>query len=186
MSDLTFNPNHTLWVEKYRPSTINDCIVPDRVKDILNKFVENGDFPCLMLSGTAGIGKTTVAKALTSDIGMNTMVINVSKNRGIDTLRTTIESFATTVSLDGGIKCIILDEFDGATEILQKALRADMEEYAINCRFIITCNHPNRIIDAIHSRSTAVDVSVANDEIMDICKQFLNRTIEILKNEGVS
>ncbi len=185
MSDLAFNPSQLLWAERYRPVVVDDCILPARIKDILKNYVSKGDFPSLLFHGGAGTGKTSAAKAMTNELGMDTLVINVSNERGIDVLRTTIASFATTVSLDGGLKCIILDEFDGATELLQKALRAAIEDYSINCRFILTCNYPNKIIDAIHSRTAPVDMRIHKDEIVDICKQFLSRVEQILKVENI-
>lgn len=186
MSDIVFNPNQLLWVERFRPTVIDDCILPQRIKDNLKNYVVKGDFPCLMLSGSPGVGKTTIAQALCHELGMDTMLINISNERGIDVLRTTISSFASSVSLDGGLKCIILDEFDGASEILQRAMRAAIEEYSINCRFIITCNHPNRILDAIHSRTAQIDVSIPKADVMDVCKSFLARMCDILKNENVA
>ena len=185
MTNLMFNPSQLLWAEKYRPLRVDDCILPARIKDILKNYVAKGDFPSLMFHGGAGTGKTSAAKAMTNELGMDTLVINVSNERGIDVLRTTIAGFATSVSLDGGLKCIILDEFDGATELLQKALRAAIEDYSINCRFILTCNYPNKIIDAIHSRTAPIDMRINKDEIVDICKQFLARVEQILKHENI-
>lgn len=185
MSSFAFNPEQLLWTEKYRPLTIDDCILPERIKSVFKNYVKSGDFPSLLFFGGAGVGKTTMAKAMCNEIGMDTMVINVSNERGIDVLRTKIESFATSVSLDGGLKCILLDEFDGATEILQKALRAAIEDYSINCRFILTCNYPTKIIDAIHSRTAPIDMTVRKEEIPELCKQFLKRCEEILKNENI-
>lgn len=185
MNNMAFNPEQLLWTEKYRPMTIEDCILPERIKATFRNYVKSGDFPSLLFFGGAGIGKTTLSKALCNEINMDTMTINVSNERGIDVLRTKIESFATSVSLDGGLKCVILDEFDGATEILQKALRAAIEDYSINCRFVLTCNYPNKIIDAIHSRTAPIDMSIRKEEIPDMCKQFLKRCEEILKLEGI-
>lgn len=185
MSDFLFNPNHLTWVEKYRPLTVDDCILPERTKKILKGYIEAGSFPSLLFYGIQGTGKTTAAQALCSDMNLDTLLINVSKNRGIDVLRNEIENFATSVSLEGNIKCIILDEFDGATEILQRALRATMEAVAINCVFILTCNHPNKIMEAIHSRCAKIDMKVDKSEVMAILKQYLERTKTILDIEGI-
>lgn len=185
MTQFIFNPSQLLWVERYRPQTIDDCILPTRLKETLKKYAATGDFPSLLFAGSPGTGKTTAAKALCNERGMDTLVVNVSNERGIDVLRTQIASFATAVSLDGGLKCIILDEFDGATELLQKALRAAIEEYSINCRFILTCNYPNKIIEAIHSRTALIDMKIEKSEVPGICKDFLLRLETILKNENV-
>ena len=185
MTQFIFNPSQLLWVERYRPQTIDDCILPARLKETLKKYAATGDFPSLLFAGSPGTGKTTAAKALCNERGMDTLVVNVSNERGIDVLRTQIASFATAVSLDGGLKCIILDEFDGATELLQKALRAAIEEYSINCRFILTCNYPNKIIEAIHSRTALIDMKIEKPEVPGICKDFLLRLETILKNENV-
>jgi replication factor C small subunit len=179
-----FNPNHVTWVEKYRPLRVEDCILPDRIKSIFVSYLQNKEFPTTLIHGGPGSGKTTIAKALCDELGIDVLLINVSKDRGIDVLRNDISSFASAMSLDGGRRAIILDEFDGATEALQRALRASIEEFAINCQFFLTCNHPNMIIDAIHSRCAVIDMRVKDEEKVDLAKQFLKRLEQIMKVEG--
>ena len=147
-----------LWVEKYRPQKIDDCILPDSIKGTFKEFIENGDMPNLLLSGTAGTGKTTVAKALCNELGYTTLVVNGSLDRNIDTLRNEIASFASTVSFDGGKKCIILDEADYLNpQSFQPALRGFIEQFSKNVRFILTCNYKDKIIEPIHSRTTFIN-----------------------------
>lgn len=187
MSDIEImsDPRHSLWVEKYRPQRVQDCILPERIKKPFEKYLETGDFPTLLLSSGPGQGKTTLAKALCNELGLDWILINTSNERGIDVLRTTISNFATSVSLDGGIKCVILDEFDGASELLQKSLRAAIEDFSVNCRFIMTANYPNKIIDAIHSRSAFIELKINADEKLEIAKSYLNRACAILDLENV-
>lgn len=183
---IDFNPNQFVWVEKYRPKTIEDCILPERIKGTFKRIIEEGSFQPLMLVGSAGIGKTTAAKALCNDLGMDWMIINVSNERGIDVLRTNIASFATSVSFgDAKMKCVILDEFDHATPLLQAALRSAIEEYSANCTFIATLNYPSKIIDPIKSRFSLVDMNVAKDEERAMMGGFGKRLVGILKQEGV-
>ena len=147
-----------LWVEKYRPHAIADCILPDEVKEQFNTFIEKGEIPNLLLSGSAGTGKTTLARALCEELGCDYIVINGSdEGRQIDTLRTKIKSFASAVSFEGKTKVVILDEADYLNkDSVQPALRAFIETFSENCRFIFTCNYSNRLIDPLHSRTTAV------------------------------
>lgn len=175
-----------LWVEKYRPSTITDCILPDRLKKPFQEYVNNKEIPNLMLTGTAGVGKTTVARAMCDEIGINHLYINASENRGIDVLRTTIRNYASTVSLTGGKKVIILDEADYMTPDAQAAMRGAIEEFAANCTFIFTCNFKSKLIDAIHSRCSVIDFALRNDEKAKMASQLMKRMENILTQESVT
>ena len=175
-----------LWVEKYRPKTVSECILPERIKKVFQKYVNSKEIPNLMLTGTAGVGKTTVARAMCDEIGVNHMLINGSEERGIDTLRVKIKGYASTVSLTGGKKVIILDEADYLTPEAQAALRGTIEEFANNCTFIFTCNFKSRLIDAIHSRSAVIDFKLENSEKPEMAKQLMLRLSNILDSEGVT
>ena len=174
-----------LWVEKYRPTTINDCILPENLKKTFKEFVEDKHIPNLILSGGPGVGKTTVAKAMLDEIGATSLLINGSEESGIDVLRNKIKNFASTVSLEGGRKYVILDEADYLNpQSTQPALRGFMEEFHKNCGFILTCNYKNRIIPALQSRCSVIDFVIPNAEKVKLAQQFFNRVIEILnKNE---
>lgn len=174
-----------LFVEKYRPHKIADCILPDRLKNIFQEYVNQKIVPNLMLSGSAGVGKTTVARALCDEIGLNYLFINGSEERGIDMLRTKIKNYASTLSLTGGSKVIILDEADNLTPDAQLALRATIEQFSSNCTFIFTCNFKARIIDAIHSRCALIDFKLEANEKPKMAVQMLKRVEEILKLENV-
>ena len=176
---------HLLWVEKYRPTKVEDCILPEQIKKTFQEYVNRKEVPNLLLSGTAGVGKTTVAKALCEEVGSDYIVINGSDDRGIQTIQTTVKNFATSMSLTGARKVIILDEADNLTTDAQKALRGMMEEVSINCSFIFTCNFKNRILDAIHSRCAVVDFKV-NGQKAKLAAQFFKRVEWILEQEGVS
>lgn len=175
-----------LWVEKYRPKTINDCILPDRLKKPFQEYVNSQEIPNLMLTGSAGVGKTTVAKAMCDEIGINHLYINASENRGIDVLRTTIRGYASTVSLTGGKKVIILDESDYLTGEAQAALRGAIEEFSKNCTFIFTCNFKSKLIDALHSRCSVIDFALKNDEKAKMAMQLMKRMEYILTQESVT
>lgn len=170
-----------LWVENYRPKKISECILPDTLKSTFQEFVNKGHIPNLLLSGGAGVGKTTVAKAMLEEIGADYMMINGSEESGIDTLRTKMKNFASTVSLSGGRKFIILDEADYLNpQSTQPALRGMIEEFHKNCGFILTCNFKNRIIDPIHSRCSVIEFTINSDdkpkmaaELFDRCKNIL-------------
>ena len=173
-----------LWVEKYRPKTIDQCILPKALKDTFQTIVKNGELPNLMFSGTAGLGKTTVARALCEQLGIDYIIINGSEEGNIDTLRTKIRQFASTVSLQGGYKCVILDEADYLNpQSTQPALRGFIEEFADNCRFILTCNFKNRIIEPLHSRCGVIDFKFDKKHL---CGQFLIRLKDILTTESVT
>ncbi len=175
-----------LWVEKYRPHTVADCILPDRMKKSFQEYVDRKEIPNLMLTGSAGVGKTTVAKAMCDEIGINHLYINASENRGIDTLRTTIRNYASTVSLTGGLKVIILDEADYLTPEAQAALRGAIEEFSQNCTFIFTCNFKSKLIDALHSRCSVIDFALKNDEKAKMAMQLMKRMENVLTQENVT
>jgi len=176
-----------LWVEKYRPHTVADTILPTDLKTTFQTFVNNGNIPNLLLTGTAGIGKTTIAKAMLDEIGADYIVINGSdEGRLIDTLRTKIKNFASSMSLAGGRKYVILDESDYLNaETVQPALRNFMEEYSANCGFILTCNFVNKIIAPLHSRCSVVEFKVRNADKPKMAGQFFKRVEKILEAEGV-
>lgn len=176
-----------LWVEKYRPHTIADCILPETIKGTFQEYVNRKEIPNLLLAGSAGVGKTTVAKALCEEVGCDYIVINGSDESGIDTFRNKIKNYASSVSLSGGRKVIIIDEADYLNpNSTQPALRGAMEEFAINCSFIFTCNYKNRIIAPLHSRCSVVDFKIQNGQKAKMAIQFLKRIENILKSEGVS
>ena len=175
-----------LYVEKYRPHKIEDCILPDRLKSVFQEYVTKGDIPNLMLTGTAGCGKTTVAKAMCEEIGVNHLFINSSDERGIDTLRIKIKGYASTVSLTGGRKVIILDEADYLTPEAQAGLRGAIEEFSENCSFIFTCNFKARLIDALHSRCSVIDFALKGDEKAKMAAQMFKRLANILTEEGIT
>jgi DNA polymerase III delta prime subunit len=175
-----------LYVEKYRPHKIEDCILPDRLKSVFQEYVTKGDIPNLMLTGTAGCGKTTVAKAMCEEIGVNHLFINSSDERGIDTLRIKIKGYASTVSLTGGRKVIILDEADYLTPEAQAGLRGAIEEFSDNCSFIFTCNFKARLIDALHSRCSVIDFALKGDEKAKMAAQMFKRLANILTEEGIT
>ena len=177
---------HLLWVEKYRPSRIEDCILPDAIKETFQEFVKRKEIPNLLLSGTAGVGKTTVAKALCNEIGCDYIIINGSDESGIDVLRNKIKNYASSVSLMGGRKVVIIDEADYLNpNSTQPALRGAIEEFASNCSFIFTCNFKNRIIDPIHSRCSVIDFKI-NGSKPKMAAQFFKRVENILSQEGVT
>tara|TARA_Y100000592_G_scaffold92367_1_gene153984 strand:- start:77 stop:1012 length:936 start_codon:yes stop_codon:yes gene_type:complete len=175
-----------LWVEKYRPKTVKDCILPKKLKDTFQEFVKDKHIPNLILSGSAGTGKTTIAKAMVEQIGSTWMMINGSEESGIDVLRTKIKNFASTVSLEGGRKYIILDEADYLNpQSTQPALRGFMEEFHKNCGFILTCNYKNRLIDPLQSRCSNIDFTIRNGERVKLADKFYKRVLDILKDEKI-
>jgi replication factor C small subunit len=175
-----------LFVEKYRPKTVADCILPDRIKKTFQEYVDQGNIPNLMLTGSAGVGKTTVAKAMCEQLGLNHLFINSSEERGIDMLRTKIKGYASTISLTGGRKVIILDEADYLTPEAQAGLRGAIEEFSENCSFIFTCNFKSRLIDALHSRCSVVDFTLKNEEKPKMAMQMFKRVCIILDKEEVN
>ena len=180
--------NDFLWVEKYRPETVDDCILPAESKKMFKGFLEQGQIPNLLLSGPAGIGKTTIAKALCKELGADYYVINGSdEGRFLDTVRNKAKTFASTVSLtsSAGTKIIIVDEADNTTPDVQLLLRASIEEFQKNCRFIFTCNYKNKIIEPLHSRCSVVDFHIKGKEKAELASAFLKRINTILETEGV-
>ena len=180
-------PEQFLWVEKYRPRHIQDCVLPEEVKKQFSQFVSKKEIPNLLLSGTAGTGKTTVAKALCNELGCDYIVINGSdEGRQIDTLRTKIRQFASAVSFEGKTKVVILDEADYMNrESVQPALRGFIEQFAENCRFIFTCNYANKLIDPLHSRTTVIDFKLAPSDRPVLAANFMERMKYILNTEGI-
>jgi len=177
-----------IWVEKYRPKTIDDCILPDSAKQMFKEFLNKGEIPNMLLAGPPGIGKTTVAKALCNELGADVYVINGSdEGRFLDTVRNNAKNFASTVSLtaDAKHKVIIIDEADNTSNDVQLLLRAFIEEFAGNCRFIFTCNYKNKILEPLHSRCAVVDFSIKGKERQGIAAQFFKRLQEILGAEGI-
>ena len=178
-----------LWVEKYRPKKVEDCILTQNVKDTFSSFVEQGEIPNLLLSGTAGVGKTTIAKALCNELGADFYVINGSdEGRFLDTVRNQAQNFAATVSLTGGAKhkILIIDEADNTTPDVQLLLRASIETFQKNCRFIFTCNFKNKIIEPLHSRTTEIDFNVRGKSKQLLAGEFFNRCRDILTKEKVA
>ena len=175
-----------LWVEKYRPQKIDDCVLPEALKKTFKEYIIKGELPNFLLCGTAGTGKTTVAKALCNEIGAEYMFINGSEESGIDVLRTKIKSFASSVSLTDAKKVVILDEADYLNpNSTQPALRAFIEEFSNNCRFILTCNFKNRIIEPLHSRCAVIEFKIDNAEKKNMLEGFFKRTRQILQQENI-
>lgn len=178
---------HFLWVEKYRPKTVDECILSKQQKEYFKNLVKNGEIQNMLLCGTAGTGKTTVARALCEELNSDYIIINGSEESGIDVLRTKIKQFASTVSFTGNTKVVILDEADYLNpNSTQPALRGFIEEFANNCRFIFTCNFKNRIIAPLHSRCAVVEFKIPNKEKPVIAGEFFKRITNILEEEKIA
>ena len=178
--------NESLWVEKFRPKTIADCILPEEYKKTFQSYVDRKEIPHLILCGSAGVGKTTVAKALCDEVGCDFLMINGSDESGIDTFRMKIKNYASSMSLMGGKKVIIIDEADYLNpNSTQPAMRAAMEEFAHNCTFIMTCNYKNRIIEPLHSRCAVIEFRIRNEDKPKMASMFMKRAANILKEEKV-
>lgn len=175
-----------LYVQKYRPKTISECVLPERLKKVFQEFVFSGNIPNLMLTGPAGVGKTTVALAMCDELKLSHLFINSSEERGIDVLRTKIKNYASTYSFEGKRKVVILDEADYITPEAQAALRGAMEEFSSNCTFILTCNYKSKLIDAIHSRCSVIDFALQGDERPKMAAAFFGRVVEILNIEKIT
>jgi DNA polymerase III delta prime subunit len=175
-----------LWVEKYRPKIVSETILPESLKLTFQKIVDGGELPNMLFTGTAGLGKTTVARALCNELGCDFILINGSEEGNIDTLRTKIKQFASSVSLQGGYKVVILDEADYLNpQSTQPALRGFIEEFSNNCRFILTCNFKNRIIEPLHSRCGVYEFNTSKKSMVKLCESFMARCKTILDNEKI-
>lgn len=183
---MTMNTEEFLWVEKYRPRTIEDCVLPATLKETFQKIVDSGEMQNLLLCGGPGCGKTTVAKALCNELGSDFIIINCSEDGNIDTLRTKIRDFASTISLSEQKKVVILDEFDYSNpQSTQPALRGFIEEFSKNCRFVLTCNYKNRIIEPLHSRCTVIDFKFDKSDRLKLMPKFMYALQQILTKEGI-
>ena len=175
-----------LWVEKYRPQTIEDCILPKGLKKTFQQIVDTGEVHNMLLTGSSGLGKTTVARALCNQLNLDYIIINASEESGIDVLRSKIKQFASSVSLNGGTKVVILDEADYLNaQSTQPALRGFIEEFSANCRFILTCNFKNRIIEPLHSRCSVIEFNTTKKQLASLAACFMKRLQTILTSEGV-
>lgn len=179
--------NQFLWVESYRPKTIDDCVLPEHLKNTFKEYIVKGELPTFMFTGTAGVGKTTVAKALCNEVGAEYILVNGSdEGRSIDVLRNTIKGFASTVSLTNAKKVVIVDEADYMNaQSVQPALRSMIEEFSSNCRFIFTCNFKNRIIEPLHSRCSVIEFKIDGSDKQSIAAAFFKRAVSILKQEQI-
>ena len=176
-----------LWVEKYRPTTLQDIILPSQLKKDFKQIVKQKELQNMLLTGTAGTGKTTVAKALCKTLNLDYIIINGSEESGIDTLRNKIKQFASSVSLEGGYKVVILDEADYLNpQSTQPALRGFIEEFSANCRFILTCNFKNRIIEPLHSRCSVIEFAIPKGQKESMAMEFMKRLQHILSTENIS
>mgnify|MGYP000663158512 FL=1 len=175
-----------LWVEKYRPAKIADTILPGKLKETFSEIIKSGELPNMLFTGTAGLGKTTVAKALCNELDLDFIIVNGSEEGNIETLRGKIKRFASSVSLQGGVKVVILDEADYLNpQSTQPALRGFIEEFSDNCRFILTCNFKNRIIEPLHSRCGVYEFNTSKKNMAKLCEQMMKRSMEILEKENV-
>lgn len=176
-----------LWCEKYRPKTVDDAVLPENLKETFKNIVKTGQVPNMLFTGTAGLGKTTIARAICEELSLDYIVVNGSEQGNIDTLRGKIKQFASSISLSGGHKVVILDEADYLNaQSTQPALRGFIEEFSDNCRFILTCNFKNRIIEPIHSRCGVYEFNTTKQDLAKLCPGFMSRMEEVLEKEGVT
>ena len=176
-----------LWCEKHRPRKVENAILPKKLKDVFLKIVKSGELPNMLFTGTAGLGKTTIARAICDELGYDYILINGSEDGNIDTLRGKIKQFASSISLSGGYKVVILDEADYLNpQSTQPALRGFIEEFSDNCRFILTCNFKNKVIEPLHSRCSVYEFTNSKKVLADLCGQFMGRLSKILDDEGVA
>ena len=178
--------NDFLYVEKYRPQTVEDCVLPINIKKVFLSLRDKGEIINLLLSGGPGTGKTTVARALCTELGIDYIIINGSESRGIDMVRQQVGSFASTMSTNGKVKVVILDEADYITPEAQAALRNLIESFSSSCRFILTCNFKHKIIEPLHSRCSVVDFTIAKTELPKLQAEFAKRVLYVLKQENIS
>jgi DNA polymerase III delta prime subunit len=184
---MTPNVNEYLWTEKYRPKTIEDCVLPDAMKETFTAILKKGELPNMLFCGTAGVGKTTIARALCEMLDCDYIIINGSEESGIDVLRNKIRQFASTISMHGGTKVVILDEADYLNPTsTQPALRGFIEEFSNNCRFIFTCNFKNRIIEALHSRCAVIEFNTPTAALAGLAGRFMKRMEKILNLEEIT
>ena len=176
---------HLLWTEKYRPQTVAECILPERMKVPFQEYVNKKEIPTLMLTGGPGVGKTTVAKAMCNEVGCDYMVLNGSDENGVDIIRFKVKNYASSMSFSGGRKVIIIDEADYLSHNAQATLRNAIEEFEINCSFIFTCNYKSKLMEALHSRSAVIDFTLKNDEKKEMASQFFKRACAVLKSENI-
>lgn len=186
LADISINHNEFIFAQKYRATTLKECILPERIKDKLQAFIDKGDLPNLLFAGSQGIGKTTTALAILNDLGFDVMKINASMDNGIDILRDQILKFASSVSFTEGRKFVVLDEADNLSQKAQEALRAFIEDFSSNCGFIMTCNYPQKLIEPLRKgRFIEVSLNYSKEEKVELLKQTIKRVIEILNIEKV-